>query len=90
MSYLTSHLYFMGFLTLLCVTPLDDASTRQNMIPLWYEIVVWVWYLGLLLAQLTNPGAKGGLSWARNVLVVLGKNFPLISKLSVRSHLYAI
>ena len=62
----------MAFLTLLCVTPLDDASSRQTMIPYWYEIVVWVWYLGLLLSQLTNPGAKGGLSWARQVLVVLG------------------
>ena len=42
------------------------------MIPYWYEIVVWVWYLGLLLSQITNPGAKGGLSWAKYVLVVLG------------------
>ena len=36
------------------------------------QIVVWVWYLGLLLAQLTNPGAKGGLSWVKYLLVVLG------------------
>ena len=28
------------------------------MMPFWYEIVVWVWYLGLLLSQITNPGAK--------------------------------
>ena len=42
------------------------------MVPFWYEIIVWVWYLGLLLSQMTNPGAKGGLSWAKYLLVVLG------------------
>ena len=71
MSYLTSHLYFMAFLILICVAP-PDSSARGSMVPYWYEIVVWVWYLGLLLAQLTNPGAKGGLSWVKNLLVALG------------------
>ena len=72
MSYLTSHLYFMGFLTLICVAPPDKSTDRETLIPFWYEIVVWVWYLGLLLSQITNPGAKGGLSWAKYVLVFLG------------------
>ena len=71
MAYLTSHLYFMAFLTLLCVAP-PDNTVRQSMVPFWYEITVWVWYLGLLLSQLTNPGAKGGLSWAKYLLVILG------------------
>ena len=71
MAYLTSHLYFMAFLTLLCVAPPDNTA-RQSMVPFWYEIIVWVWYLGLLLSQMTNPGAKGGLSWAKYLLVVLG------------------
>ncbi len=61
----------MAFLTLLCVVP-PDNTVRQSMIPYWYEIVVWVWYLGLLLSQITNPGAKGGLSWVKYLLVVLG------------------
>ena len=55
MAYLTSHLYFMAFLTLLCVAPPNNTA-RQSMVPFWYEITVWVWYLGLLLAQMTNPG----------------------------------
>ena len=71
MSYLTSHLYFMAFLTLICVTP-PDPTTRRTLVPFWYEIVVWVWYAGLLLAQITNPGAKGGLSSVKYILVLLG------------------
>lgn len=71
MSYLTSHLYFMAFLTLICVAPPDNTA-RETMVPFWYEIVVWVWYLGLLLSQITNPGAKGGLSWVKYLLVALG------------------
>lgn len=71
MSYLMSHLYFMGFLILVCVTP-PDKTTRPSMTPYWYEIVVWVWYLGLFLSQITNPGAKGGLSWVKYLLVALG------------------
>lgn len=71
MSYLTSHLYFMAFLTLVAAFP-PDPTTRTSLVPYWYEIVVWIWYLGILLSQLTNPPSKGGLSWIRNVLVVLG------------------
>ena len=71
MSYLSSHLYFMAFLTLVAVVP-PDPTTRSSMVPYWYEIVLWIWYVGLLLAQITNPGTKGGLSWIRYLLVALG------------------
>ena len=30
------------------------------------------WYAGLLLAQITNPGAKGGLAWVKPLIVALG------------------
>ena len=71
MAYLTSHLYFMAFLTLVCVAPPND-TTRDSMVPYWYEVVVWIWFLGLLLSQVTNPGAKGGLSGVKYLLVILG------------------
>ena len=58
-------------LTLISIVP-PDPTTRPSLIPYWYEVVVWTWYLGLLLAQLTNPGAKGGLSWIKYLLVILG------------------
>jgi hypothetical protein len=32
---------------------------RSNLWPYWYEVVTVTWYAGLLLAELTNPGAKG-------------------------------
>ena len=57
--------------TLISIVP-PDPTTRPSLIPYWYEVVVWTWYLGLLLAQLTNPGAKGGLSWIKYLLVILG------------------
>ena len=60
MSYLTSHIYLMAFLTLAAVFP-PDPTTRDSLIPFWYEIVVWIWYAGLFLSQVTNPGSKGGL-----------------------------
>ena len=34
--------------------------------------MVWIWYIGLLLDRITNPGTKGGLSWVKTVLVLLG------------------
>ena len=72
MAYLTSHLYFMAFLTLVSIVPPDPSTRTGSMFPYWYEMVVWTWYLGLLLAQVTNPGAKGGLSWVKYLLVALG------------------
>ena len=71
MSYLTSHLYFMAFLTLTTAFP-PDPSTRNSLFPYWYEMILWIWYAGLLLSQITNPGSKGGLSWVKYLLVFLG------------------
>ena len=71
MSYLTSHIYFMACLTLVAAFP-PDQTTRDSMLPYWYEVIVWIWYGGLLLSQITNPGTKGGLSWVKYLLVVLG------------------
>ena len=45
---------------------------RFNMWPFWYEAITITWYAGLLLAQLTNPGAKGGLAWIKSFNVFLG------------------
>ena len=71
MSYLTGHIYFMLFLTLTSVVP-PHSTVRDSLLPYWYEIVSILWYGGLLLAQLTNPGAKGGLSWIKPLIVLLG------------------
>ena len=59
MSYLTAHIYFMLFLTLTVVVP-PNPTVRDSLIPYWYEIVSVAWYAGLFLAQVTNPGGKGG------------------------------
>ena len=45
---------------------------RDTLFPFWYEIVSVAWYAGLLLAQITNPGAKGGLAWVKPLIVSLG------------------
>ena len=70
MSYLTGHIYFMLFLTLTSVVP-PHPTVRDSLLPYWYEVVSIAWYGGLLLAQLTNPGAKGGLSWVKPLIVFL-------------------
>ena len=71
MSYLTAHIYFMLFLTLTSVVP-PHTTVRESLLPHWYEVVSVAWYGGLLLAQLTNPGAKGGLAWVKPLIVTLG------------------
>ena len=40
--------------------------------PHWYEIICVFWYSGQFLAELTNPGAKGGLAWVKPFNVFLG------------------
>ena len=47
-------------------------QVRDTLFPFWYEIVSVAWYAGLLLAQITNPGAKGGLAWVKPLIVSLG------------------
>ena len=57
LSYLTGHIYFVLFLSLTAVMP-PDTTIRDNLIPTWYEIVSFLWYLGNFLSLLTNPPAK--------------------------------
>ena len=71
MSYLTSHIYFMLFLCLTSVAP-PHVTARESLAPHWYEICTLVYYVGQLLAELTNPGARGGLSWLKTFNVLLG------------------
>ena len=71
LAYLTAHIYFMLFLCLVAVLP-PHSTVRESLIPYWYEIVVAFWYFGNGLAVFTNPGAKGGLSWVKPLIVFLG------------------
>ena len=39
MTYLTSHIYFMAFLTLVSIVP-PDPTVRSSLIPYWYEVCI--------------------------------------------------
>jgi hypothetical protein len=71
LAYLTGHIYFMLFLCLTAVLP-PHSTVRTSLFPHWYEMVVAAWYIGNGLAHYTNPGAKGGLSWVKPLIVFLG------------------
>ena len=71
LSYLTGHVYFVLFLSLTAVMP-PHSTVRESLVPLWYEIVSFLWYAGNFLSLLTNPPAKGGLAWVKPLIVFLG------------------
>ena len=71
LCYLTGHIYFMAFCSLVAVLP-PDSTNRDSLFPFWYEIVTLFWYCGNGLAHFTNPGAKGGLAWVKPLIVFLG------------------
>ena len=71
MSYLTGHIYFVLFLSLTAVVP-PNTTVRTSLAPYWYEVVSLMWYAGNLLSHLTNPPARGGLSWVKPLIVLLG------------------
>lgn len=70
-SYLTAHVYFMLFLSLTCVAP-PHPTIRDSLYPHWYEMVTVTWYAGLLLAECTNPGTRGGFSFVKTLNVICG------------------
>ena len=49
-----------------------NSTLRDSLFPYWYEIVSYLRYSGNFLSLLTNPPAKGGLSWVKPVIVSLG------------------
>ena len=71
LSYLTGHVYFVLFLSLTAVMP-PHSTLRESLVPLWYEVVSFLWYSGNFLSLLTNPPAKGGLAWVKPLIVFLG------------------
>lgn len=71
MSYLTSHVYLMIFLSLVGILP-PNPVVRTTPIPYWYEICLLVMLSGLLLFELTNPSDKSGLGWIKLAVLLFG------------------
>ncbi|ODM89562.1 Ankyrin-3 [Orchesella cincta] len=71
MSYLTSHIHLMILLCLTCVTPIHPVfPIRSNLMPYWFETMLFIWLGGLLVAELHNPSDKSGLGWIKVAVLV--------------------
>ena len=91
LCYLTGHIYFVLFLSLTAVIP-PDPTVRDSLFPTWYEVVSLLWYSGNFLSLLTNPPAKGGLSWVKPLIVALGVIATIIhiAAIFVPSHYWSL
>lgn len=71
-SYLTSHLYFILLLTLTTVYPTERIQSSSRLAPAWYEWLLCIWLLGMLISELIAPSDKSGLGAIKNVIIALG------------------
>ncbi|KAK9508267.1 hypothetical protein O3M35_007964 [Rhynocoris fuscipes] len=71
MSYLTSHIQLMLWLSLTGITPIYPV-VRSTIVPYWYEWALLIWLSGLLLSELTNPSDKSGLGWIKLAVLLFG------------------
>lgn len=60
-SYLTSHLFFIALLTYTSLNVQLPLFEYTNLVPHWFEWLLFCWIVGLLVAQITNPSDRSGL-----------------------------
>lgn len=61
MAYFTSHLYFILLLTVTTVYPNVKFYEYTTCLPTWYEWLLYIWLIGILVSELVSPGDKSGL-----------------------------
>ena len=70
MAYLSSHIVFLSLITVIAAIPVEGAiAYRTDFYPTWLELVLLVWFSGLLVAELTNQTDRTGLSYLYQINV---------------------
>ncbi|KAF6037451.1 hypothetical protein EB796_004242 [Bugula neritina] len=72
MSYLVSHVYFIGFLVAVAAIPPYRIVDAESAVPNPIEWMLLLWFSGLLVAELTNPGDRNGLGLIKLLILFLG------------------
>lgn len=61
MSYLTSHIFFIVWLTYTTLNVQLPLFEYESLAPYWFEWFLYIWILGILVSEITNPSDRGGL-----------------------------
>ena len=61
MAYFTSHLYLIIILTLTTIYPTVKFLDYKTCIPQWYEWLLYIWLIGILVNEMISPSDKTGL-----------------------------
>ena len=66
---LISHLYLIFILSLTVVVPWNHSGTY--LAPHWYEYFLYLWIIGMLLAEFSSERVRSGLGWFPTIVVLL-------------------
>lgn len=72
MSYLVSHIFFVFLLVVVCAIPIYPIYETVSLVPNVCEWMLFAWFSGQLIAELTNPGDRTGLGWIKIIIIFLG------------------
>lgn len=72
MSYLMSHIFFVGLLICIVAIPVYPIYQSYNLFPNVFEWLLLFWFSGLLVAELTNPGDRTGLGLIKIAIIIFG------------------
>ena len=67
---LVSHVYLILLLCLTVVVPWKDSASVLT--PHWYEVCLFVWIIGLFLAEITSTRERSGFGWIPAIVVAIG------------------
>lgn len=61
MAYFTSHLYFILVLTFTTIYPTVKLYQYTHCVPTWYEWLLYIWLIAILVNEIISPSDKTGL-----------------------------
>ncbi|KAI1299277.1 Ankyrin-3 [Halotydeus destructor] len=70
-SYLTSHIFFIVLLTYTTLNIQIPLFEYTSLFPYWFEWLLLIWIVGMLVSELTNPSDRSGLGSIKLVILVI-------------------
>ena len=70
-SYLTSHILFIALLIYTTLNVQLPLFEYKNLIPYWFEWLLFSWIIGILVSEITNPSDRSGLGAIKTIILVV-------------------
>lgn len=85
-SYLTSHIFLIMLMTYTALNVQLPLFEYHNLIPFWFEWLLFTWIIGICVSEVTNPSDRSGLGAIKIGILAICFSAVLVHILAMLAH----